>query len=119
MGVPAQRHHIPVGLVAIHGDLHASAAGGDTAVKGAVVKGCQRVLQLLNIFQGGGGGNVAAVQQNMAAHPVHTLGLGLLQHGDQMMDIAVHIAVGEQAQEMQRSALAFTPPMSSFHAWEA
>ena len=36
----------------------------------------------------------------MAAHAADALGLGLLEHGDEVADIGVHVAIGQQADEM-------------------
>ena len=37
MTVPAPLHHRPVGIVAVHGDVEASTAGGDAVIRAVVV----------------------------------------------------------------------------------
>ena len=102
MGAPAGFHHGPVGLIAVHGDLHTAAAGGDGVVAALGIQLRQNLLQLVHILQSGGSGHVTAVQQDMAVHLFGAFRMGLPQHGDQVGDIGVDIAVGQQAQEMER-----------------
>ena len=104
MGAPAGFHHGPVGLIAVHGDLHTAAAGGDGVVAALGIQLRQDLLQPVHILQSGGGGHVTAVQQNMAVDLFGAFGVGLLQHGDQVGDVGVDVAVGQQTQEMQRLA---------------
>ena len=104
MGAPAGFHHGPVGLVTIHSYLHTAAAGGDGVIIARLPQSGQHILQLSYILQGGGGGHVPAVQQDVAVSFLYPGGLGGLQQGDQMADIGMNVAVGEQTQEMQRMA---------------
>ena len=104
VGAPALLHHRPVGLVAIHGDLHTAAAGGDGVVAALGVQLGKHLLQHVHIFQRGSGRHVTAVQKDMAVGPLHALGVGFPQHGDEVMDVGMDIAVGQQPQEMQRLA---------------
>jgi len=105
MGPPAGFHHGPVGLVAVHGNDHTAAAGGDGVVAALGVQAFQDFFQLVHIVQSGGGGHVTAVQQDVAVDLLHALGVGLLQHGDEMGNVGMDVAVGQQTQEMQGVAV--------------
>ena len=105
MGAPALLHHRPVGLVAVHGDLHTAAAGGDGVIAALGVQLGKHLLQHVHILQRGSGRNVTAVQQDVAVGLLDALGMGFPQHGDQVMDVGMDVAVGQQAQEMQRLAV--------------
>ena len=100
MGAPTLLHHGPVGFVTVHGDLHTAAAGGDGVVAAVGAQLGENLLQHFHILQRGGSGHVTAVQQNVAVGLLHTLGVGLPQQGDQVVDIGVDVAVGQQAQEV-------------------
>ena len=100
MGAPAQLHHAPVGLVTVHGHLHTAAAGGDGVVAAFGVQLLENCLQLGNVLQGGSGGHVPAVQENMAVGLLHTGSMGSLQKGNQVADVGVDVAVGQQAQKV-------------------
>ena len=102
MGAPTGFHHGPVGFITVHGDLHTAAAGGDGVVAALGIQLRQNLLQLVHILQSGGSGHVTAVQQDMAVDLFGAFRMGLPQHGDQVGDIGVDIAVGQQAQEMER-----------------
>ena len=104
MDVPSLFHHAPVGLVAVHGDLHTAAAGSDAYIKGSILQLGNGVLQLIHIFQGGSSGNVTAVQQDMYPDLADAFSLGFLQHGQQVADVAVYVAVAQQADKVQRTA---------------
>ena len=105
MRAPAGLDHRPVGLVAVHGDLHSAAAGGDAVVAAVRAQLGQYVLELLHIVQRGGSGNIAAVEQDVAVDALCTLGVRVAQHGDQVADVGMHVAVGQQAEEVQRLAV--------------
>ena len=105
MRVPARLDHRPVRLIAVHGDGHAAAAGSDLAVEIRVIQGGKNVFQFLHILQRGGGGHVAAVQQNVAADALYALLLGFLQHRNQVRNVGVHVAVGQQTDEVQGCAI--------------
>ena len=62
-------------------------------------------LQLTDVLGGGGGRNVTAVQQDMAVDLLDALGVGLTQQGDQVVDVGMDVAVGQQAQEVHGLAL--------------
>ena len=104
MGVPAGLHHGPVGFIAIHGDLHTAAAGGDGVVTALGVQLFQHILQLGHILQSRGSRHVTAVQQDVAVDLLGTLLVGLTQHGDQVGDVGMDVAIGQQSQEVQGMA---------------
>ena len=100
MGAPALLHHGPVGFVAVHGDLHTAAAGGDGVVAAVGIQLGEHLFQHVHILQRGGGGHVTAVQQDVAVGLLHALGVGLPQQGDEVMNVGMDVAVGQQAQEV-------------------
>ena len=104
MGSPAGLHHGPVGFVAVHGDLHTAAAGGDGVVTARGIQLGKHSLQLGHILQSRGSRHVTAVQQDVAVDLLSTLLVGLTQHGDQVGDVGMDVAIGQQAQEMQGMA---------------
>ena len=101
MGAPAFFHHGPVGFIAIHGNLHTATAGSNGIISALGAQLCQHVLQLGNILQGRGSGHVTAIQQDVAVGLHHALCPCFLQHGNQVGDVGVNVAVGQQTQEMQ------------------
>ena len=100
VGSPALFHHGPVGFVPVHGHLHPAAAGGDGVVATFGVQLSQGLFQHIHILQSGGGRHVTAVQQDVAVGFLHAFLVGLAQQGDQVMDIGMDVAVGQQAQEV-------------------
>ena len=50
MAVKAAPDHVPVCLIAVHGDIHAAAAGGNFAVESVVVQLREYALQLIHIL---------------------------------------------------------------------
>ena len=105
VGLPTQLYHSPVGFVAIHGDLHTSAAGGDLDIKGTVPHRRDEGLKGLHVIQSGGFTYVTAVQQNVDAYLGYAVLFGTDQHSLQMIDVGVHVAVGEQAEEVEGAAV--------------
>ena len=100
MGAPAGFHHGPVGLIAIHSDLHAAAAGSDLILVGLVGELTEHILQLLHILQRRGGRHVAAIEENMAVGALDAVFLSMAKQSEEVMDVGMDIAVGEQTQEM-------------------
>ena len=99
---PALFDHRPVGLVAVHGNDHAAAAGGDLVCMLRVVQLRQNGLQLVDIVQRARRGDVTAVEQDVAVNALDALGVRMAQHGDQVADVGMDVAVGQQADEVQR-----------------
>ena len=98
-GVVGHLHALPA-LVTIHGVV-ASHHRGDPAHAqlGAFV------LQLLHEALAAGGGHVPPVQEAVDIHLRQPLVLGHLQQGEQVLDVGVYAAVGQQAVQMQAGAL--------------
>ena len=85
--------------------LHSAAAGGDGVVEAGLTQGGQLLLEHVHVFQGGGGGHVAAVQQDVDVDALDALGLAAVQQGEQVVDVGMDVAVGQQAQEVEGFAL--------------
>jgi hypothetical protein len=101
--LPAALDDAPVSLVAVHRHAHAPAAGRDAVIHGAV--GGERLeerLEAVHVEQRRGRRHVAAVEQQVDAGLLDALGLRLTQHRLEVVDMAVDVAVGEQADEMER-----------------
>ena len=70
-----------------------------------VVQLRQNGLQLINIVQRTRRGDVAAVEQNVAVDPLEAHLARFFQHRNQVRDIGMDVAVGQQADEVQRLAV--------------
>ncbi|OQA26311.1 MAG: hypothetical protein BWY59_01432 [Verrucomicrobia bacterium ADurb.Bin345] len=101
--IPPPLDHVPIGLVAVHRDLHAPAARRDAEIHGAVrVQILEKSLQAVHVDQRGCGGDVPPVEQDMHPGLLHPFLFGPAQHGLEMINVAVHVAVGKKPDEMQR-----------------
>jgi hypothetical protein len=98
--LPAFVDHRPVGVVAVHGDVLAAAAGGDAGIEAIGADLGQEGLEGHDIVERAGFRHVAAIEQGVDAHRLDALGLGLHDHRLQVVDVAMHVAVGKQADEM-------------------
>ena len=107
MGVPAALDHRPVSLVTVHCDLHSSAAAGDLYIEIGSAKSGNEILKGVDVFKSGGLADVSAVKQDVQTHAAHALGFGFAYHCFQVVDVGVYVAVGEQAEEVKRSAACF------------
>ncbi len=105
VGVPPFFHHRPVGLVAVHGDVHAPAAAGNGGVEVRVADFFEESLERLHIIQGRGFRHVAAIQQDMDPDLLLAFLLGAADHRLEVIHVGVHVAVGKQPDEMKRRAL--------------
>ena len=101
MDFPTGFHHCPVGVVAVHGDLHTAAAGSDFGIAARCPDLCKELFKGVDVIQCRSFRHITAVQQSVDADDFHPFSSGLFDHGFQVVDIAVHIAVAEQAQKMQ------------------
>ncbi len=71
-------------------------------------------LEIVDVEERARLGDVAPVEQHVHAYALHALSVGLLEHRLQVTDVRVHVAVREQADEVQRLAgLAHAPGESS------
>ena len=105
MRFPALADHVPVGVVAVHGDDHASAAGGDAAVHAVGVELLQPGFEGVDVVERGGLRDVATVEEGVDADLLHAFLLRLFEHALQVVEVAVDVAVGEEADEVERAAL--------------
>ena len=98
---PALGDHCPVGFVAVHGDAHPSAAGGDADIEIGAAQLRHEGFKGIDILQRGGLADVTSVDQDMDAHAADALLLGLHNHCLEVVDVGVDIAVRKKPQEMQ------------------
>ena len=102
MGLPAQLHHAPVGIIAVHRDHHASTARCDQKLSFAFgILVLEKGLDVVNVIQCGSQRDIAPVQKRMQAYARDPLHGGLGQHGLELIHMAVNIAVGQEPDEMQ------------------
>ena len=111
VGLPAFFDHRPVGVVAVHGDVLAATAGGYAGIEAIDADLRQEGFEGHHVVEGAGLGHVAAVKQGVNAHGLDALGLGLHDHRLQVIDVAVHVAIGEQADEVNHA----TPGLGTRH----
>ena len=101
---PALADHVPVCAVAVHGDVHASAAGSDAVVKPLGVETFEVFFKGENVVERGGLGNVASVEKDVEADGFDAFLFRFFDHAFEVVDMAVDIAVGEEADEVHGSA---------------
>ena len=104
MHAPAFFHQGPVGFVAVHGDVLAPAARGDARVEAAAVEAGEEGLEGFDVVERAGFRHVAAIEQNVDAHRAHALLLRPRHQRLEVVDVAVHVAVGEQAEQVDHAA---------------
>ena len=100
MNMPTSLHHRPVRIITIHRNRHPAAAGSDAAMEGVVIQLGKNIFQFIHILQRTGFRHISSVQQDVRPHFLDALFLRLLNHGDQMRDVGVHISVRQQTDEM-------------------
>ncbi len=108
MDVPTFFHHVPVGFVTIHGNLHSAASGCNFHIKMIVPQFGQEDFKRFHIFQRRSLSHISAIYQNVDAHVVDVFFFSLGQHGFQVRNIGVYVAVGEQSYKMQGVRPAYT-----------
>jgi hypothetical protein len=114
--VPAALDHAPVGFIAVHGDLHASAAARDRGVKRAVVEFRKPGFQPVDIFERGRFPDVPAVQQNVDAGACDPLSLNLPQQDKEVIDMEWTLPSESSPRKWKVPFEAFTPSTSSCQA---
>ncbi len=107
MDVPAPLYHRPVGFITVHGDGHTAAAGSDAAVEIIVVQLLEDLFQLIDIGQRGSLGNVTAVQKDMGTYFFDAFLLGFFDHGDQVGNVGMNIAIGQKSDEVEFAVVLF------------
>ena len=90
---PAALDHIPVRLVAVHGDGHASAAAGDAGVEALRAQLAQHRFQLFEVEVVGDGIDIAPVGQGVQADAFDAVLRQMAQKGKKLLDVRVHVAV--------------------------
>ena len=78
-------------------------------MEGIVVERGHEGFDIIHILQGGGGGHIAAIQQRVHAHIGHTLLLGVGNQRLEVGDVAVHVAIRQQADEVQGGFIGYAP----------
>ena len=102
VGLPAALDHAPLGPVAVHGDDHAPAARGDAVVAvGSAVERLEQLLEGVDVVEGAGLGHVAPVEEHVDAHLLHLLLVAAAQQGEEVLDVAVHVSVRQQPEEVE------------------
>ena len=109
MRVPAFVDHVPVGFVTVHGDGHAAAARGDLRVEAASICFSQESLEGVDIVERTGFRHVAAIQQGVDTNRLDALFPGANDHGLQMVDMAMHVAIGKETDEVNHPATGLRP----------
>jgi hypothetical protein len=102
--VPAFLDHIPVGFVAIHGDVHPATTRGNPGVKTAAADFGQEGLERQHIIESTGLGDVPPIDQDVNPHRRHAFFPGAQDHCPQVIDVAMDIAVGEETDEVDHAA---------------
>ena len=105
VSVESRFHHIPVGKITVHCYPHSAAAGGDTGVKSRVVQFCARLFQFVDVDECAGGGHIPAVKQRVHADFLYSVRLGSLYESDEVGNVAVHVAVGQQSDKVHNGAV--------------
>ena len=109
MGPPAALDHGPIGIVTVHGDVLATATGSNAGIETGVIEPGQEFLEGQHVIQGTGFRHIAPVEQGMDAYRPDAFGLGPRDHGLEMVDVAVHVAIGKQTDEMHHAAPCLGP----------
>ena len=88
MRMPSFFDHGPVCFIAVHRDLHTSAAACYLTVKSAVrIKLLEEALKLFDIYRSRSSGYISAIKQNVYSCLLDALVLGFCQHLEQVLDI--------------------------------
>ena len=103
MSLPAALHHAPVRIVAVHRHVHASAARSNLIVHAA--KARQEFFQRSDVVECGSGVYVASVQKRMDTEFLYAVLVRLCHHCLQVVDVAVHVSVRNQTDEVQCAVL--------------
>ena len=92
---------MPVCFVAVHRNLHPSAAGGNHHVEVRVAQTVQKCLKRIDIVKCRGLADVATVQKNVDADPRHALFFGFRHHCLEVVNVRVDVTVRKQSEEVQ------------------
>ena len=105
MGLPAPLDHRPIRFVAVHRRRHAATAARDTIVATRLPGDrLEQLLERVDVVEGRRLGHVPPVEQHVEPHALDLLLIASPQEREQVIDVAMDVAVGEQAQEMKGRA---------------
>ena len=105
MGLPSELNHMPICFVTIHCDLHASAARRDLYVEIIRAERIEISFKGNDIIECGGLSDITTVEKYMNADTAHALLLGFVDHSLEMINVGMHVAVGEKSEKMKRAAV--------------
>ena len=106
MSIPATLNHRPVSLVAVHCNLHTSAAACEPAVECGVIKLSEQLVQLLEVDLRSLRRNVTSIEQSVYSYLGNALSLSLADHVEQVLDVGMYVTVRKQTDEMHGGILA-------------
>lgn len=105
MGLPAEFHHLPVCIVAVHGNLHTATTRSDANIEFRAAEFIEELFERANVIEGRSFRNVTTVEKDMHANLLHVFLLGFGDHGLQVGNVGVDVAVAEEADEVERAVL--------------
>src|SRR5574344_1391978 len=100
MRVPSALNHAPVCAVAVHGDVHASAAGSDSVV--ASGEAGEEVIERLEEIKRACGLNIASVEKRMNADLFYAVFVCGCNHCLEVVDVRVHVSVRKKSDKVKR-----------------
>ena len=98
---------MPVGIVAIHRNLHAAAAGSNLHVEITAAQLAEEGLEGFDVIKRAGFRYITPVEQDMHTHGLDAFLFGAHDHCLEVIDMAMHVTVGKQANEMDATAARF------------
>ena len=104
VAVPAALDLLPVRAVAVHRNVLPAAARGDAVIEALRVIRRQEGLEGLDVFERALLAHVAAVEEDMDANLLDALDRAARDHRFEVVDVRMHVAVGEEADEMDGPA---------------
>ena len=107
MYFPAAFYHGPVGVITIHGDEHASTAGGNTEIDAACVEFGKIVFEGVDILERACFANVAAVEEGVDPGGFNPLVLRFFEHGLEVINMRVNVSVGKETDKVELAAGVF------------
>ena len=103
VGFPAAFDDDPIGFVAIHRRHHTTAARGDAIVAiGFGIDSGEGIFEFVDVNEGGRRADVATVEKGVDAEGFDAVTVGAFDHGDEVIDVRVDVAVAEQSDEVER-----------------
>jgi hypothetical protein len=84
--------------------VHAAATRGNDGVDACRAHGGELLLELGEVLEGGAGGDVAAVEENVEADRLDTRARSTVEEEEHLLELGVDAAVREKAEEVDRLA---------------